>query len=65
MKKISKKVKQILRNKKGGTELIAFLVLIAVVSLLAVNTLPGMMTKIKSQGDETNKRIEALSDIFK
>lgn len=72
MKKISERVqkmnKEIIRrikSKKGGTELIIFLVLVAVVSLLAVNTLPGMMTKVKAQGDGANTRIDALADIFK
>lgn len=53
-----------LKSKKGGSELIIFIVIVAVVAALAFKTLPGMMTKVNSQGQGAVTKIEDLNKIF-
>lgn len=53
-----------LKNKKGGSELIIFIVIVAVIAMLAYKTLPGMMTKVKEQNDKAETNIGAIGTIF-
>lgn len=52
------------KGKKGGSELILFIVIIAVVAALAAVTLPGMMNKVKDQNSGAITKIESMDKIF-
>ena len=53
-----------LKSKKGGSELIIFIVIVAVIAALAFKTLPGMMTQVKEQKDKVETNIGAVGTIF-
>ncbi len=53
-----------LKSKKGGSELVIFIVIIAVVAALGAITLPGIMNKVKAQNDGAITKIEGMDKIF-
>lgn len=54
-----------LKNKKGDTTLIMWIILIVMTVLLAKKVLPSIMGTVGDQGAATEGYIKSLTDIFK
>ena len=64
MKRRLNNIKMYLKSRKGLSEILQVIVIIGLVALIAVNTLPGIATTLRTRATDTNTRLEALDTIY-
>ena len=64
MKRRLNNIKMYLKSRKGLSEILQVIVIIGLVALIAVNTLPGIATTLRTRATDTNTKLTAIDNIY-
>ena len=63
IKEMFKKVTKKLKEKKGAT-MFEYIIIIAIVSIIAVKVLPPLMNSISTKADDSVKKVDGVEAVF-